>query len=50
MTPMKWFWGFMKKYTPLMILGLLMTTVLSVLAIVNPYISGQIVDHSFFLL
>ena len=45
MTPMKWFWGFMKKYTPLMILGLLMTTVLSVLAIVNPYISGQIVDE-----
>ncbi|MBQ7841041.1 MAG: ABC transporter ATP-binding protein [Lachnospiraceae bacterium] len=45
MTPMKWFWGFLKKYRFLMLLGLLMTTILSVLAIVNPYISGLIVDE-----
>ncbi len=44
MAPMKWFWGFLKKYCPLLILGLVMTTVLAVLAIVNPYISGLIVD------
>ena len=44
MTPMKWFWGFLKKYCPLLVLGLLMTTVIAVLAIVNPYVSGLIVD------
>ncbi|MGN0141729.1 MAG: ABC transporter ATP-binding protein [Roseburia sp.] len=44
MTPMKWFWSFLKKYRGLMILGLFLTTVIAVLSIVNPYISGQIVD------
>lgn len=45
MTPMKWFWGFLKKYRFLLLLGLVMTTVISVLAIVNPYVSGLIVDE-----
>lgn len=45
MTPLKWFWGFLKKYCVLMLVGLLMTTVIAVLAIVNPYISGLIVDN-----
>lgn len=45
MTPMKWFWGFLKKYRFLLLLGLAMTTVISVLAIVNPYVSGLIVDE-----
>lgn len=36
--------GFSKKYKWLMVLGLVMTTVISVLAIVNPHISGLIVD------
>lgn len=40
----KWFLGFLKKYKWLMVLGLVMTTVISVLAIVNPHISGLIVD------
>ena len=44
MAPMKWFWGFLKKYCALLLFGLLMTTVIAVLAIVNPYISGLIVD------
>lgn len=44
MTPVKWFWGFLKKYSGLLLIGLLMTTVISVLSIVNPYISGLIVD------
>lgn len=45
MTPMKWFFSFLKKYRVLMILGLFLTTVIAVLSIVNPYISGQIVDQ-----
>lgn len=44
MTPMKWFWGFLKKYCALLLVGLIMTTIIAVLAIVNPYISGLIVD------
>lgn len=44
MTPMKWFWGFLRKYRFKLLLGLLMTTVISILAIVNPYVSGLIVD------
>lgn len=45
MTPMRWFYGFLKKYKGLMILGICLTTFISVLSIVNPYISGQIVDQ-----
>lgn len=44
MKAFKWFWGFLKKYCGLLIIGLLMTTAIAVLAIVNPYISGLIVD------
>ena len=45
MTPMKWFFLFLKKYRGLMILGLFLTTIISALSIVNPYISGIIVDN-----
>ena len=45
MTPMNWFFSFLKKYRGLMILGLLLTTIISALSIVNPYISGIIVDN-----
>lgn len=45
MTPMKWFYTFLKKYRGLMLLGIIITTVISALAIVNPYISGVIVDE-----
>lgn len=44
MTPLKWFLSFLKKYRGLMLLGVLLTTVIAVLSIVNPYISGIIVD------
>ncbi len=44
MKAFKWFWGFLKKYCGLLIVGLLMATAIAVLAIVNPYISGLIVD------
>ncbi len=44
MTPIKWFYGFLKKYRKLMFLGIILTTVIAALSIVNPYISGIIVD------
>lgn len=44
MTPMKWFLGFLKKYRKRMILGIFLTIVITTMNIVNPYISGMIVD------
>lgn len=44
MTPMKWFYSFLKKYKGLMFLGLLMATAISALHIINPELSGIIVD------
>ena len=44
MTPLKWFFSFLKKYARLLCLGLFLSTVIAVLSIVNPYISGVIVD------
>ncbi len=44
MTPMKWFYSFLKKYCGLMCIGLFLTTVIAALSIINPYISGIIVD------
>lgn len=44
MTPLKWFSTFLKKYTKSIIKGLFLTTVVSLLAIVTPSISGNIVD------
>lgn len=41
---MKWFWGFLRKYRFKLLDGLILTTFISVLAIVNPYVSGMIVD------
>lgn len=41
---MKWFWGFLRKYRFKLLGGLILTTFISVLAIVNPYVSGMIVD------
>ena len=41
---MKWFWGFLRKYPFKLLGGLILTTFISVLAIVNPYVSGMIVD------
>lgn len=44
MTPLKWFFSFLKKYRVLMFLGLFLTTIIAALSIVNPYLSGIIVD------
>lgn len=44
MTAMKWFYSFLKKHNRSMAFGLLMVTVISVLAIVKPIVSGSIVD------
>lgn len=44
MTAMKWFYSFLKKYRGRLIFALFLTTVTSLIAIVNPYISGIIVD------
>lgn len=45
MTPMKWFYSYLKKYRGLMCFGLFLTTIIAALSIVNPYISGIIVDN-----
>lgn len=44
MTPLKWFYSFLKKYRGLLLLGITLTTCIAALSIVNPYISGIIVD------
>ena len=44
MTSLKWFFTFLKKYSRLLIIGIVLTTVIAALSIVNPYISGIIVD------
>ncbi len=43
-TAMKWFYSYLKKYRWKIFVGLLLVTVTSVLAIVNPRITGFIVD------
>ena len=45
MTPMKWFYSFLKEYRPRIILGFALVTVMAALAIVSPRISGMIVDN-----
>lgn len=44
MAPLKWFGSFLKKYSGLMFLGIILTTAIAALSIVNPYLSGIIVD------
>ena len=44
MTAIKWFLTFFKKYTWKMIFGLFITAITAALSIVNPHISGIIVD------
>lgn len=41
----KWFYSFVKKYRFMLACGLLLTTVVSVLSLVTPYISGEIVNQ-----
>ncbi len=44
MTPLKWFFSFLKEYRLPIIVGLILVTIGDILAIINPYISGIIVD------
>ena len=44
MTAMKWFYSFLRKHNRSMALGLVLVTVISILAIVKPIVSGSIVD------
>lgn len=44
MTALQWFYSFLKKYRGRLIFGLFLATITSIIAIVNPYISGIIVD------
>ena len=45
MTAMLWFYSYLKKYRWKVAVGLILVTATSVLAIVNPKITGFIVDH-----
>ena len=44
MTAMKWFYSFLKKHNLKMLFGMVLVTLISVLAIVKPLVSGSIVD------
>ncbi|MCH5268456.1 MAG: ABC transporter ATP-binding protein [Lachnospiraceae bacterium] len=44
MTPMKWFFSFLKKYWFRMTLGLVLVTILAAASLASPYISKLIVD------
>lgn len=44
MAPVKWVYSFLSKYKGKMAAGLFMTTGIALLTIVNPYLSGVIVD------
>lgn len=45
MTPMKWFFSFLQKYRARLIIALLLVTIATAMFIINPYISGLIVDR-----
>lgn len=45
MTPMKWFYSFLKKYRWRMITGMILVTILAATALASPYISKIIVDE-----
>ncbi|WP_330587702.1 hypothetical protein [Anaerocolumna sedimenticola] len=44
MTAIQWFFSFLKKYRLNLIIALVLVTISSGLTIINPYISGIIVD------
>ena len=44
MTPMKWFYSYLKKYNRNMVAGMILVTIASILAVINPKITGFIVD------
>lgn len=44
MTAMQWFFSFLKKYRINLFIGLILVTCTSAIAVINPYVSGIIVD------
>jgi ATP-binding cassette subfamily B protein len=42
-----WIWQYIRKYLPLMIAGLVLTLLAAALGLVNPYISGRVIDEVF---
>ena len=44
MTSLSWFNGFLKKQKGKMIVGLMIITVVSAMAVINPKVSGYVVD------
>ncbi len=44
MTAMQWFYQFLKRYRPKIVFALVLTTITSLIAVVNPHISGIVVD------
>ncbi len=45
MTPMKWVFSFLKKYRGKLIIAFILVTIATIMYIVNPYVSGLIVDR-----
>jgi ATP-binding cassette subfamily B protein len=45
MTPMKWVFSFLKKYRVKLIIAFVLVTISTIMFIVNPYVSGLIVDR-----
>lgn len=45
MSAMQWFYTFVKKYKYRLLCALLLVTITSVLAIINPYVSGMLIDE-----
>lgn len=44
MTEFKWIWGYLKRYRYLILVGLIMNLSAAALSMVNPYMTGSIVD------
>lgn len=45
MSAMQWFYTFVKKYKYRLLCALILVTITSILAIINPYISGMLIDE-----
>lgn len=45
MTPMSWFFSFLKKYKSKLILAFLLVTIATAMYVVNPYVSGLVIDR-----
>jgi len=43
--PWPWFYSFLKKYMPIIVVALFMVAIASAIAVINPMISGRIIDE-----